>query len=394
MTTAIALARSDVPESVPEMMQVARFLGESTMLPEHLRGEPASLFAVMLKARALNIPMATAFDNVIVQDGKTGLTTTLMQALVIRAGYKLFLAYQDDQSATVRAEREGIGPNQEGHALVSFSLADAERAKLITIDAAGKITARSKAGYSKPWELYTQDMLIWRAIARAARYYFGDVLMGMVYTPDELGAEVDGDGQVVRVESVRVDTVSDDVKAVMLRINRAADNDTLRTIYDESAALLSEIVPDGRTVSQYLADKKGELDKAAKAAARAAARTAKNAAEEPAPAPAEQPEEPAPVVEQPDAEQDPPPVVSDPEPGNPESGFDALTPSAPPEEAVADADTEDTPRRKAVIKYAAAHFGHHDTAEEAAVEHFGRPLDTIGTGALSEWLADVRKAGN
>ncbi len=401
MTTALALARSDVPESVPEMMQVARFLMNSTLLPSHLQGEPSSLFAVMLKARALNIPMATAFDNVIVQDGKTGLTTTLMQALVIRAGYKLFLAHQDDESATVRAEREGIGPNEEGKALVTFSLADAAKANLITIGPDGKVTARSKAGNAKPWELYTTDMLVWRAISRAARFYFSDVLMGMVYTPDELGAEVDADGQIVRVNSVRVDTVADEVKAAILRINRAEDEPTLRALYDElqGGNLLSEVVPDGRTLSQYLADKKGEITKKAKAAAAAAERAAKKAAAESAPA--EEPaapaatelatEEPAPVVEPPVDAEPVAPVVSEPAPENPESGFDALTPT--PDDPPADDDTEDTPRRKAVLKYAASHFGHPDTAEEAAVEKFGRPLDTIGTPQLQEWLAEVRKAG-
>lgn len=486
MTTAIALSKSDVPVSVPEMMQVAQFLQHATaMLPRHLQGEPSSLFAVMLKARALNIPMATAFDAVIVQDGKTGLTATLMQALVIRAGYHLFLSHQDDSQATVRAERPGIGPNQEGHAYVSFSLADAETAELIKI-VNGKVTARSAKGFAKPWETYTRDMLVWRAISRAVKLYFPDVLMGMVYTPDELGAEVDSDGTAVRVDAIRVDVIDDQVKKAILRIRGAETVDSLRRLYQELSDddMLSELTPDGLTLSQLVGNRKTHLEENAAKAAAAAERAAKKAAAAEAaknnPVPpgetelirdtlntmadevvegtreaaqdadvagaTEQPSDTAmnprrravltvldnqlgaygetAVVEHFDrytqdvgtaelkewlanlrkqaitdeeaaaiqtlAEQSSTP---EPEPENAELSFDELG-SVAPEQAPADEDTATTERRIAVLAFAAKHFGGDEPAETAAVEQFGRPLDTIGTPALQQWLADTRKASN
>lgn len=398
-TTAIALARSDVPESVPEMMQVANFLQHSLMLPPHLQGEPANLFAVMLKARALNVPMATAFDNIIVQDGRTGQTATLMQALVIRAGYQLFLAHNDDEQATVRAEREGIGPNQEGYAYVSFTLGDAEKATLIKRTPDGKVTARSKFDKPKPWELYTKDMLVWRAIARAAKYYFSDVLMGMVYTPEELGAEVDGEGMPVRVDAIRVDVIDDAVKKYVLAARATQTVDELKALYDEIGAkdMLSELCPNGLTLSQVIAQRKAEIVNAAndQKAARAAKRAEAKARKDRQAAAEQAPEFAAPAAA--DDEQQAPaetdsstPVVSEPDPQNPESDFDTL--AAP--EAPADEDTADTPRRKAVLDYAAKQFGGIDAAESAVVAHFGRPLDTVGTSALQQWLADARKASN
>lgn len=405
MTTAIALPKSDVPDSVPEMMQVANFLQHSTMVPRHLQSEPASLFLVMLKARALNIPMATAFDNVIVQEGKTGLTATLMQALVLRAGFGLYLYNQSDDQATVRAARAGIGTTgadgqRAGFADVSFSLADAEKARLINIDADGKVTARSKAGNAKPWETYTRDMLLWRAISRACRYFFSDVLLGMVYTPDELGAEVDEEGATVRVHSVRVD-VPEAVKAFILRVNRAETEDELRALYGEISdqKMLSDLGADGRTLSQVVGDRKAALKaadqkvKADRAAKRAETKARKEALQNPAQTPTTEDTPPwvAPTEDGPaeDAENPAPePAALIAEPEQPvEDGFDAL-PTAPADPA----DTEMTPRRSGVMRLLTEQFG--DIGESVAVANFGRPLDTIGTPELQTWLVDEMRKAN
>jgi hypothetical protein len=83
---ALVQQRTDVPTSVPEMMQVAKYMAASKMLPPHLSGDEASVFSVMLAARSLDIPMWAAFQQVIVQKGKVAMTSTLMQALVLSAG--------------------------------------------------------------------------------------------------------------------------------------------------------------------------------------------------------------------------------------------------------------------------------------------------------------------
>lgn len=365
MTTALVLtARCDVPAAVPEMMQLANFLSNSTMMPKHLQGEPASLLAVMYKALALDIPLATAWENVIVQDGKTGLTTALMQGLVLRAGYELFLAHADNEQATVRAARPGIGPNREGETLTTFTLEDAQRAELIKIRD-GKILARSAKGYAMTWEKYTPDMLVARAISRAARRFFPDILMGMTHTAEELGAEVDGDGAVVRANATRVDTVPQEVKNYILKIQGAKTIDELKALYNELLELemLGAVTPQGHTLTQLISRVKDALTaeerKTARATKKAAATAPKSSTQVVS----------AEVVENPE---------SDP-------GFEDLP--APPVEA--DPDTEDTPRRRAVLDYLGQHFGNPDI-ETHAVAHFGRPLDTISTENLGVWLLTIR----
>lgn len=413
MTTAVALQRTDVPASVPEMMEVAKFLKHSAMLPKHLVGDQASVFAVMLKARALDIPMTTAFDHIVVQDGKTGMSGVLMQALVNRASFALFPVWElcTPESGTVRAERPGIGEDKCGWVDVTFTLDDAERAHLIQRTTDGKVRARAKdnENFAKPWERYTRDMLIWRAIGRAARFFFNDVLLGMVYTPDELGGTIGPDGNVVKVESIRVD-VDDVVRAFVLRIADTQEIEpTLRALYEEirDADMLEALGPNGATLEETVRDRKTALAKLTAEATENAARAERRAEWERARAEAMNggaaaPDtEPAPPADQPETDDAPADthtaadtegdgstgVVSHEPAANPENDFDALDTAPAPA-----ADTADTPRRRGVLRVIGETFGDREAGSAAAVQHFGRPIDTVGTPELQDWLATARKA--
>jgi hypothetical protein len=64
-----------------------------------------------------------------------------------------------------------------------FTIQDARDAGLV----------KEKSG----WKNYPRNMLFARAISNGARWYTPDVFAGSVYTPEELGADVDEDGNVV-----------------------------------------------------------------------------------------------------------------------------------------------------------------------------------------------------
>lgn len=403
-------AGTDVPANAAEAMQVAQFLTGTAMMPAHLRDDPAGIFSVMLIARALDIPMATAFRNIInMGDGSVGMSATLMQALVIRARHGLYVMDSSLTSATVRATRPGIGHDARGWDTVTFTVEDAARAQLIVRHKDGTISARSREGKPKSWELYTEDMLIWRAIARAARRYFPDVLMGMVHTPDELGADVDAEGNPVQVrrEAVRVE-VDEAVPGFVLRIRHADTLDALRAVLDDitAAGHADTITADGRTLTQAVAVRKFVLtlpdrveacrtrpalsqlfDEACKAGAEAAeilplfeareraivsGATVRPRAE--APADGESPT----AVDS---------VISDAAPEIPEPDFATL----PDPRTEVDTDTEHTPRRAGVLRLAADDLGGTDAAAAALVAAFGRPVETIGTARLQEWLMRRRR---
>lgn len=67
----------------------------------------------------------------------------------------------DKREGFVTFQRAGSADPVE----VTFSVADAKRAKLW--------------GKQGPWTDYSEDMLMWRAVGRASKRYFGDVLMGL-----------------------------------------------------------------------------------------------------------------------------------------------------------------------------------------------------------------------
>jgi hypothetical protein len=82
-------------------------------------------------------------------------------------------------------ERTGLmGQNWDKLGEFTYSIEDAKRAGLV------------KTGSS--WEKYPQNMLFARAISSGTRLYCPDVFNGnLVYVPEELGAQVDEDGEPV-----------------------------------------------------------------------------------------------------------------------------------------------------------------------------------------------------
>lgn len=385
------LSGTDVPSSAPEMMQVAKFMAASKMLPKHLVGDEASTFSVMLAARSLDIPMWAAFQQIIVQSGRTSMSATLMQSLVIRAGFNLFLRDSDENRAIVRAERPGIGPDQRGWTEVSFSVDDAVAAKLLTRKSDGALQARSLSGSALPWELYREDMLIARAVSRAARRFFPDVLMGMLYTPEEMGNVVDDegviDGAVVTLEPTA------EVKAAVLRIANAEDEGTLRLAWQaaNSAGLLDEEVG-GVSIADRVKLRMKDLD--IKPAVKPAAPAPTEAEADPGPVEAETVEEPAAAPEADSSgETEPGPAAAD------DAGFDELAAESTKETPADPAgDREDTPRRRAVENAIVALFGEEAdpaaAADEALLADLGLVMDDCGTVRLQDWLMARSKAGN
>ena len=226
----------DVPDSFTDMQAMARALQASKMIPKHLQGDEASIMSIMIAARALDIPMWPAMQQLIVIEGKTGMSATLMQALVLRAGYRMGPVQElcNEQEAVVRCQRPGIGDDGGDTTLVKFTLEDAMRAKLVEQRPDGTLYARSKDGNKiLPWEKYGPQMLKRRAASMAARDYYPDVLNGMVYTPDEIGAAIDEEGNPVHgAGPIRLE-VDPRVEDYGMRIIGATTQDKLRDVYEE-----------------------------------------------------------------------------------------------------------------------------------------------------------------
>lgn len=167
--------------SLPEKMQYAKALAESGMLPGQYRKQPANLLYALEYAESLDLHPMAAITGIHVIEGKPSASSALISALVRRAGHKLRVRGDDTEAVAqiVRADDPDF-----------------------TFEARWTMARAEQAGLARKavWKNYPAAMLKARAITEVARDACEEALSGMHYTPEELGANVNADGEVVDAE--------------------------------------------------------------------------------------------------------------------------------------------------------------------------------------------------
>lgn len=180
--------------------RVAQQIAYTDFVPKAYRGKPEAILACVLTGRELRIPFMQSLRDIDVVEGSPAPSAKLLRELILRKGHQLrLLTSRDDKTkATYRYRRADWPPDEWGEA--SFTIEMAESAGLVKI-VNGKVQARSSGGKTLPWESYTSMMLTHRCIAMIARDVFADCIGTMLYTAEELGANVDADGRVIDIEA-------------------------------------------------------------------------------------------------------------------------------------------------------------------------------------------------
>jgi hypothetical protein len=160
------------------MLSMGEVLLKSGMLPQHIKTAAAAV-ALITKGRELGIPPMYALSNIAVIQGKPTANAELMLALIYRDHGDRAITFpeSDGQACTIAYKRRNW---PEAHTY-AFTLDDAKQAGLMS---------------NATWQKYPAAMLRARCISAVARMAFPDSIGGM-YTPEELGAEVDEDGAPV-----------------------------------------------------------------------------------------------------------------------------------------------------------------------------------------------------
>lgn len=162
-----------------ETVQQAQMLVRSGMLPTSVKTPEAAL-AIILKARELGVGPMEGFEGISVIQGKPTVSPRLQLALIHRSGLLEKLDIQETaEGCTVSMARRGGASFS-----TRFTLEDARRAGLLGND---------------NWKKYPANMCRWRAVGYCADVLFSDVTGG-AYRPEEMGATVDANGDVL-VES-------------------------------------------------------------------------------------------------------------------------------------------------------------------------------------------------
>lgn len=188
MSTALQL-HSDTMAEWKVMTEQAGVLVKSQFLPAAIKTAEQAL-AIILTSKELGIGMMQGFRSINIISGTPTISPQLMLALIHRSGQLEDMIITDDgQCCSVTMRRRGLTPHSE-----AFSMKDAAAIKTTEYVNGDKRTISLSEKYN--WRQMPAVMRKWRAIAACARVVFPDVTMGL-YTPEELGGEVDAEGELV-----------------------------------------------------------------------------------------------------------------------------------------------------------------------------------------------------
>lgn len=202
------IARYDGPRTVDELARYSQLLttaerGQTnTVLPSQYRGNPAALAFAVEYAKALDVSPVTAITGIHVIDGKPSASAGLISALVRRAGHRLRVwATGTVEEGTLTGHATILRVDDPEHEYrAEFTLRDAARAELLELRQDGDrydIRSRTERGRRTQWEKYPRAMVKARALTEVAREAAEDAVLGVHYTPEELGAIVDEAGEPV-----------------------------------------------------------------------------------------------------------------------------------------------------------------------------------------------------
>lgn len=162
-----------------DMMTLGKTLAASGYFKD-TRDEAQAIVKVLYGAE-LGIAPISSMMGVHIIEGKPAYSANIMAAAVKKSGR---YTYRIRTHTTEKCELEFF-EGGESVGLSAFTIEEARTAGLAT---------------KAVWKSYPRNMLFARAMSNGFRWYCPDLTGGApAYTPEELGAEVDGDGSVIEV---------------------------------------------------------------------------------------------------------------------------------------------------------------------------------------------------
>ncbi|MEV5509026.1 hypothetical protein [Streptomyces orinoci] len=209
--------------SVESKLDYCKAFAASGLLPRQFRGQPANLLYAVEYAESLGLHPMVAITGVHVIEGKPTASAALISALVRRAGHRLRI--KGDATCAVAQIIRTDDPDWTFEA--RFTIDDARRAGLLGKDV---------------WKKYPAAMLKARAISAVARDACEEALFGIHYTPEELGAVVDQEGNPVYIAGeIQQDTKEEPPASAaapqrdfLAEARRASDAAAVRAVWEDA----------------------------------------------------------------------------------------------------------------------------------------------------------------
>jgi len=145
--------------------------------------DAAQAIVKVLAGQEMGIGSIAAMTGIYIVKGRVTLSANLMAALIKRSGH---YNYRVTELSDTACEIE-FSENGQVIGISRFTMQDALKAKLS----------------GDNWSRFPRNMLFARALSNGAKWYTPDAFGGSpIYTPDELGAAVDEDGEVIEAEVI------------------------------------------------------------------------------------------------------------------------------------------------------------------------------------------------
>lgn len=152
--------------------------------------DAAQAIVKVMAGAELGFPAIASMTGVYIVKGKVSLSANLMAAAIKRSGKYDYRVKRLDASIC-EIEFFEIG---ESIGVSTFTMTEAKEAKL------HQDYKDSQWKDKATWKNFPRNMLFARAMSNGAKWFCPDIFGGPIYTPDELGATVDGEtGEVIEM---------------------------------------------------------------------------------------------------------------------------------------------------------------------------------------------------
>jgi hypothetical protein len=186
---------ADLAITMPRLIALAT--AAQPTIPERYVGKPRDMVTAIWLGREMGLQPMTSIMELYLVNGSVGMSGKSMSALIHSKGHILRVELGEEEVIVHCSRWHEPSKQLIEVGTVSFTKEDAKRAGLWNQDT---------------YQSYPQQMLAWRAISRAARIYYADVLMGVSYVPEEVGYDLDIDEVEALPEGiVEGELVDDDV---------------------------------------------------------------------------------------------------------------------------------------------------------------------------------------
>jgi hypothetical protein len=170
-----------------ETMQLGDVLAKSGFFEDSRQA--AQAVVKVLAGREIGIGPIASMTGIHIIKGKPAIGANLIASAIKRSGRYNYRITKHDNTICEITFFERLGDKWDQVGVSTFTIEDARKAGTQNLDK------------------FSRNMLFARAISNGARWYTPDIFGGApVYTPEEMGAVVDGDGDVIDVTPRRAET--------------------------------------------------------------------------------------------------------------------------------------------------------------------------------------------